>query len=96
MYVVCKNMTYFIIKLCFAGISQADQAGLEKAPRWAKICSQECLDFFFYESKCTLIVSCGCPCLIEWLVWFGETKGKRGLTLGVMFHSMQRLVHFVA
>ena len=32
----------------------------------------------------------------EWLVWFDETEGKRGLTLGVMFHSMQRLVHFVA
>ena len=27
---------------------------------------------------------------------FDEIKGKRGLTLGVMFHSMQRLVHFVA
>ena len=27
---VCKNMTYFIIKLRFAGISEADQAGLEK------------------------------------------------------------------
>ena len=25
-----------------------------------------------------------------------ETEGKRGLTLDVMFHSMQRLVHFVA
>ena len=34
-------------------------------------------------------------CLIEWLVWFDEIKGKRGLTLGVMFHSMQRLVYFV-
>ena len=34
--------------------------------------------------------------LTEWLVWFDETKGKRGLTLAVMFHSMQRLVHFVA
>ena len=39
---------------------------------------------------------CGCPCLIGWLIWFDEIKGKRGLTLGVMFHSMQRLVHFVA
>ena len=39
---------------------------------------------------------CGCPCLIEWLVWFDEIKGKRALNLGVMFHSMQRLVHFVA
>ena len=39
---------------------------------------------------------CGCPCLIEWLAWFDEIKGKRGLTLGVTFHSMQRLVHFVA
>ena len=28
---------------------------------------------------------CRCPCLIEWLVWFDETEGKRGLTLGVMF-----------
>ena len=31
------NMTCFIIKLHFVGISQADLAGLEKAPRWAKI-----------------------------------------------------------
>ena len=30
MYVVCKNMTYFIIKLRFAGISQAVQAGLDR------------------------------------------------------------------
>ena len=43
-----------------------------------------------------LFVCCGCPCLIEWLVWFDEIKGKRGLILGVMFHSMQRLVHFAA
>ena len=48
------------------------------------------------EWKCGLIVCCGCPCLIEWLVWFDEIKGKCGLTLCVMFHSMQRLVHFVA
>ena len=41
------------------------------------------------------IVCCGSHCLIEWLVWFDETEGKRGLTLGVMFHCMQRLVHFV-
>ena len=33
-------MTYLIIKLCFVGISLADQAGLEKAPRWAKIWSK--------------------------------------------------------
>ena len=39
---------------------------------------------------------CVCPCLTEWLVWFDETEGKQGLTLGVMFHSMQRLVQFVA
>ena len=43
----CVDM---IIKLRFVGISQADQAGLEKAPRWAKICSEgfqtkTCLDF---------------------------------------------------
>ena len=25
-----------------------------------------------------------------------EIEGKRGLTLGVVFHSMHRLVHFVA
>ena len=48
------------------------------------------------ELKCGLIVCCGCACLIEWLVWFDETEGKRGLILGVMFHSMQRLVHFIA
>ena len=41
---------------------------------------------------CVLWVSC----LIKWLVWFDEIKGKRGLTSGVMFHSMQRLVYFVA
>ena len=51
MYVMCKNMTYFIIKLRFAGISQADQADLEKVSRWANICSKgfqtkTCLDFF--------------------------------------------------
>ena len=38
--------------------------------------------------------------LIEWLVFVNETEGKRGLTfeltLGVIFHSMQRSVHFVA
>ena len=34
-------------------------------------------------------------CLIEWLVWFDEIEGKRRLTLGVLFHSMQRPVHFV-
>ena len=55
MYIVCKrawrikNMTYFIIKLRFVGISQADWAGLENAPRWAKIGSKSfktktCLD----------------------------------------------------
>ena len=48
------------------------------------------------EWKCGLIVCCGCPCLIEWLVWFDETEGKRELTLGVMFQSMQRLLDFVA
>ena len=48
------------------------------------------------EWKCGLIVCRGCPCLIEWLVWFDEIKGKRGLTLSVMFHSTQCLVHFVA
>ena len=45
-----KNMTYFMIKLRFVGICQADRAGLEKAPRWAKILSKSfqtktCLDF---------------------------------------------------
>ena len=28
-------------------------------------------------------------CFTEWLVWFDETEGKLGLTLGVMFRSMQ-------
>ena len=35
-------------------------------------------------------------CLIEWLVVVDEIEGKRGLTLGMMFHSMQHLVHFAA
>ena len=48
------------------------------------------------EWKCGLIVCCGCPCLIEWLIRFDEIKGKRGLTLGVVFHSMHCLVHCVA
>ena len=37
-----------------------------------------------------------CVRVCEWLVWFDEIEGKRGLTLGVMFYSMQHLVHFVA
>ena len=41
---------YIKSKLSFVGISQADMAGLEKAPRWAKIWSKSfqtkaCLDF---------------------------------------------------
>ena len=50
------------------------------------------------EWKCGLIVCCGCPVgisLIEWLAWFDEIEGKRGLTLGVMLHSMQCLVHII-
>ena len=51
MYVMRKYMTYFIIKLRFAGITQADQAGIEKAPRWPNICNKSfqtktCSDFF--------------------------------------------------
>ena len=38
---------------------------------------------------CGLIVCCGCPYLTEQLVWFDKVKAKRGLTLGVMFHSKQ-------
>ena len=34
--------------------------------------------------------------MFEWLVWCDEIKGKCGLTLGVLFHSMQRLAYFVA
>ena len=34
--------------------------------------------------------------LIEWLVVVDEIARKRGLTLGMMFHSMQHFVHFVA
>ena len=59
MYVVCKNMTYFIIKLRFAGISQADQTGLEKAPRWSKMCSfqtKTCLDFFILSLSLSIYI----------------------------------------
>ena len=57
--VVCKSgkgkFALFIytqkeLVLGFVGISQADRAGVEKAPRWAKICSKTfqtktCFDF---------------------------------------------------
>ena len=44
---------------------------------------------------CVCVGVCVCVCVCEWLVLFDQTEGKRGLTLGVMFHSMQRLLHFV-
>ena len=48
------------IKLRFVGISQANQAGLEKAPRWAKIWSKSfqyktCLDFVILSLSLSLI-----------------------------------------
>ena len=38
--IVYGRTLMIIIKLRFIGISQADRAGLEKAPRWAKIWSK--------------------------------------------------------
>ena len=49
-------------------------------------------DYVLWMSRSYNIIQC----LTEWLVGFDETEGKRGLTLGVMLHSMQRLLHFVA
>ena len=49
-------------------------------------------DYMLWMSRSYNIIQC----LTEWLVWFDETEGKRGLTLGVMLHSIQRLLHFVA
>ena len=50
--VIYLSIYIIIIKLRFVGISQADRAGLQKAPRWAKIWSKNvqyktCLDFCY-------------------------------------------------
>ena len=62
MYICTVNDIYIYI-----GISQADQAGLEKAPRWAKICSKSfqtktCLDFVIL-SLCVSLSVCLSVCL---------------------------------
>ena len=64
-------MMYFIIKLRSAGISQADQEGLEKAPRWAKICSKNfqtktCLDIFILSLIYIYIYIYICPSKRRW------------------------------
>ena len=46
------DMTYFTIKLRFGEISLTDRAGLQKTPRWVKICcksfqTKTCLDLCY-------------------------------------------------
>ena len=50
LYIYVMLTAVHIYSIDFVGTSQADWAGLEKAPRWAKICSKSfqtkaCLDF---------------------------------------------------
>ena len=64
-----SNSFMYIIfcRIPFVGISLADRAGLEKAPRWAKICSKSfqtktCLDFVIL-SLCVSLSVCLSVCL---------------------------------
>ena len=104
MYVVNKkawrinNLTYFIIKLRFVGISLADRAGLEKNPRWAKIWSKSsqtktCLDLVILSLHDTILSpSCTvrCPGATESLVFLSSSTSGFVLSLLANVAGMSR------